>query len=470
LVPSVRLGSGPAALCGVVFSLLMGAGVMGWAVHASLEYFDLDQVRSAAFAALVWLTYGGIPFGVLLAVYAWAAPRIPAAARAPLAAWMWTGMEMLRTHLFTGMPWELLGHTQFQQLWLVQIADLGGVCAVSFVMTLVSVAAAELATDWRARKLPVSVVARRLAPVAALMIATVAYGLHARGRYGQSDGRPAIAVAAVQGNVANAYRWQRSYFERTLSVYARLTERIHADAPDLVVWPENAVDFYLEREPMLRMQLSRVAGLAPAGLLVGSPRLATPGEARNSVQLLAADGTIRDVYDKQHLVPFAEYNPLRRPVPDALEPVYGAGGSAEPLVTAVGRLGTMICYEVLFPDLVRDLVRRGAQVLVNVSNDSWLDAGSGAALEQHFSMTVFRAIETRRDLVRAAGSGASGFVDPFGRIVATVPRNTAGAVVGHVRLRDELTPYVRWGDAWIFLFGAVVALDVFRRRPSEVAV
>jgi apolipoprotein N-acyltransferase len=155
-------------------------------------------------------------------------------------------------------------------------------------------------------------------------------------------------------------------------------------------------------------------------------------------------------------------------VPDPREPVYGPGGSAEPLVTTVGRLGTMICYEVLFPDLVRDLVRRGAQVLVNVSNDSWLDAGSGAALEQHFSMTVFRAIETRRDLVRAAGSGASGFVDPFGRIGATVPRNTAGAVVGRVRLRDELTPYVRWGDAWIFLFGAVVAFDVFRQRRAAV--
>jgi apolipoprotein N-acyltransferase len=468
LVPSVRLGPACAALCGVAFSLLMGAGVMGWAVHASLEYFDLNQTRSAAFAVLVWLTYGGIPFGVLLALYAWAAPRVPCAARAPLAAWMWTGMEMLRTHLFTGMPWELLGHTQFRQLWLVQIADLGGVYAVSFVMTLVSVAVAELAVDARAGGLRVSVGVRRLAPAAGLVIATVAYGAYARGRYTQPDRQPAIAVAAVQGNVANAFRWKRAYFERTLAVYAGLTERTRADAPDLVVWPENAVDFYLDREPMLRQQLSRVAALAPAGLLVGSPRLAAPGEARNSVQLLAADGTIRDVYDKQHLVPFAEYNPLRQPTPDPQDPVYRPGGPAEPVVTTVGRLGTTICYEVLFPDLVRDLVRRGAQVLVNVSNDSWLDAGNGAALEQHFSMAVFRAIETRRDLVRVAGSGASGFIDPIGRVVATVPRNTAGAVVGRVRLRDDLTPYVRWGDAWIFLFGAVIALDVFRHRVPEV--
>lgn len=469
VVPARRLGPGGAVLSGVVFSLLMGAGVMGWAVHASLDYFDLDRTRSAAFAALVWLVYGGIPFGVLLGAFAWCAPRVPVPARAALAAWMWTGMEMLRTHLFTGMPWELLGHTQFRQLWLVQIADLGGVYAVSFVMTLASVAVAELGVDLAAKRVAGwRDAVRRLAPAAILVAVTVAYGAYARGRYADEGRRPTIAVAAVQGNVANAYRWQRQYFERTLAVYAGLTQRTRAAAPDLVVWPENAVDFYLEREPMLRMELARVAAMIPAGLLVGSPRLATPGEARNSVQLLGPDGAIRDVYDKQHLVPFAEYNPLRRAAFDPRDPVYAPGGAAEPLVTAVGRLGTTICYEVLFPDLVRDLVRRGAQVLVNVSNDSWLDAGNGAALEQHFSMTVFRAIETRRDLVRAAGSGASGFVDPFGRVVATVPRNTAGTVVGRVRLRDELTPYVRWGDAWIFLFGAVVACDVFRPRRAAV--
>jgi len=467
LVPAVRLGPGPAVLCGAVFGVLMGAGVTGWAMHASLEYFDLDRRRALAFAALVWLVYGGIPFGVLFGGYAWAAPRVPVAARAALAAWMWTGMEMLRVHLFTGMPWELLGHTQYRQLWLVQIADLGGAYAVSFVMTLASVAAVELALRARARGLDVRAAVRHLAPAAGLLAATVAYGWHAGSRFAGDEARPTIAVAAVQGNVANAYRWRRSFFERTLGVYAGLTQRTRAAAPDLVVWPENAVDFYLDREPMLRAQLAHVAALAPGGLLVGSPRLASPGEARNSVQLLGPDGAIRDVYDKQHLVPFAEYNPLRRRAPDPDEPVYGPGGAAEPLSTKVGRFGTTICYEVLFPQLVRDLVRRGAQVLVNVSNDSWLDAGNGAALEQHFSMTVFRAIETRRDLVRAAGSGASGFIDPLGRIVATVPRNTAGSVMGRVRLRDGLTPYVRWGDAWIFLFGAVIALDLVRRRRGE---
>ena len=467
LVPCRGLAPWRAALCGVVFALLMGAGVTGWAFHASLEYFDFDRAVAAAFVACVWLLYGGIPFGLLLAVYARCSDRVPGAARAPLAAWSWAAMEMLRTTLFTGMPWELLGHTQFRQLWLVQIADLGGVYAISFLVALASVAFAELVADVRRVPLEGSDLRRRLVPVTALFLATCAYGAHARALYAGPGREPALAVAIVQGNVPNAYRWKRAHVERTLSTYVSLTESTRKQVPDLVIWPENAVDFYLEREPLLRTQLARAAALAPGGLLVGSPRLAAEGEARNSAQLLGADGEIKAVYDKQRLVPFAESSLFPAHTADASEPVYGPGARAEPVATSVGRLGTMICYEVLFPWLVNDLVRHGAQVLVNLSNDSWLDAGDGAAPAQHFSMAVFRAIETRRDLVRAAGSGASGFIDAYGRIVATIPRNTAGALVGHIRLRDQLTPYVRWGEGWVLLFGVVIAVGVWQRPGAR---
>jgi len=272
----------------------------------------------------------------------------------------------------------------------------------------------------------------------------------------------------VQGNVPNAFRWQRSHMERTLGTYVGLTESTRDARPDLVVWPENAVDVYLEREPLLAAQLARTAAFAPGGLLFGSPRLAAAGAARNSAQLLEADGRVAGRYDKQHLVPFAEA-PLRSSATATDDPVYGAGGAGGPLTSPVGRLGTMICYEVLFPRLVNDLVRGGAEVLVNLANDSWLDAGDGAALDQHFSMAVFRAIETRRDLVRVASSGASGVIDAFGRIGTTVPRSTAGARVERVTLRRELTPYVRFGDTWILVFGIVAALGVWRASAAEAA-
>lgn len=468
MVPCRGLSAWRAALCGVVFALLMGVGVTGWAFQASLEYFEFHRVSAGLFVVAVWLVYGGIPFGVVLGLYARVAPRLPPAARAPFAAWAWVAMEILRTSLFSGMPWELLGHMQFRRLWLVQVADLGGVYAVSFLVALASVAVGELARDaWHGPRAALKL-RRRLLPAAGLLGAALAYGAHAESRYGHPWHGTSVSVAIVQGNVPNAFRWQRTHMERTLGTYVGLTESTRTQRPDLVVWPENAVDFYLEREPMLRGQLARAAALAPGGLLVGSPRLAAATEARNSVQLLRADGQITSYYDKQHLVPFAESSLL--PTDGAAtEPVYGAGPRADPVMSAVGRLGTMICYEVLFPRLVNDLVRRGAQVLVNVTNDSWLDAGDGAALEQHFSMAVFRAIETRRDLIRVAGSGASGFIDAFGRIGATVPRNTAGALVGRVRLREGLTPYVRWGDGWILLFGAGIVVGLRPRAGTERA-
>jgi apolipoprotein N-acyltransferase len=461
LVPSRGLAPWRAALAGVVFALLMGAGVTGWALHASLEYFDFERWIAALFVVAVWLVYGGIPFGLLVAGYARWSPRVPVAARAPLAAWGWAAMELLRSAVFGGMPWELLGHTQYRALWLIQIADLGGVPAVSFVIALVSVALAELMVD--GRRLAPADVTRRLAPTVALLVAVYAYGVHAGALYATPGRGPAVAVGIVQGNIPNEYRWKRSHMERTLGTYVRLTETTRREVPDLVVWPENAVDFYLEREPMLRNQLARVAAFAPGGLLVGSPRLASPTDARNSAQLLGAGGAVEGVYDKQRLVPFAESSlfPARA---DASDPVYEPGARAEPVASSVGRLGTMICYEVLFPWLVNDLVRRGAQVLVNLSNDAWLDAGDGAAPEQHFSMAVLTAVETRRDLVRVAGSGASGVIDAFGRVVVTMPRNTAGALVERVHLREGLSPYVRFGDAWVFLFGVMVAAGL-RRRP-----
>jgi apolipoprotein N-acyltransferase len=448
LVPTRQLRWAWGFVWGALFSLLMGYGVTGWAYHAALEYFAFNRLLSAGFAMTVWLVYGGIPYGVMLAAYAGIAPRVPAWTRGLLGAWLWLVAEWLRATLLTGMPWELLGHTQFRHLGLVQIADLGGVPAVSFVIALASVCSAEALADRRA--------VRGLVLPAVLLAATLAYGAHQRDRYGAAPAaREGRTVAVVQGNVPNEFRWKRAFFERTLLTYAGLSTGL-ADPPDLIVWPENAVNFYVNREPMLLAQLGDVATLAREGLLVGGPRLTDEGEARNSAYLIAPGGRIVDTYDKQHLVPLAEYNPLQRPASTPEEPVYGPGGEGRPFTTASMRVGTLICYEVLFPNLVRDLVRKGADVLVNISNDSWLDAGDGAARRQHFSMAVFRAIETRRFLVRAAATGVSGFITPAGELYATLPDDTQGASVGRVRPAGGLTPYVRWGNTWVGVSGAVL--------------
>ncbi len=236
----------------------------------------------------------------------------------------------------------------------------------------------------------------------------------------------------------------------------------------MIVWPENAANFYLNREPLLLAELAPTAALAREGLVVGGPRLTDGGEARNAAYLIGPAGTILGTYDKQRLVPLAEYDPRRRAqAPRASEPVYTAGAEGQLLETGATRIGAVICYEVLFPHLVRDLVRKGAEVLVNLSNDSWLDGGDGAAPRQHFSMAVFRAIETRRYLVRAAATGVSGFVAPSGETYASLAPHTAGTSVARVGIRQGQTVYVRWGERWIGLAGVVLALAVLldgRRR------
>ena len=187
----------------------------------------------------------------------------------------------------------------------------------------------------------------------------------------------------------------------------------------------------------------------------------------NSVYLLAANGEPVMVYDKRHLVPFAEYAPLPR-VP-WLGWRFDAPGDYTPGVVPTifpdpAPFGVLICFEAIYPELARDLVRQGARFLLNLSNDAWF--GTSAGLEQHLAMTVFRAVETRRALARATNTGVTALVAPSGRIQARFPIGVRGAWVVQVPLRDGLPFYARAGDlfAWFTTLGALGALAAGRLR------
>jgi len=338
------------------------------------------------------------------------------------------------------------------------------VYAVSFVMAFVSLAVVEAVIAGHERRTRAAV--GMLACAVGLLAATLVYGsLAIRVHATDPDGARTRTIAVVQGNVRGEFRWKRVYYQRTVATYAQLSSAAARDGVDLIVWPENAVNFYLEHEPMLRAQVAPIARLTRDGLLLGAPRLADAGIAHNSAYLLSPDGDVAATYDKQQLVPLAEHDPFRsaRPAnPDAL--AYEPGGSGGVLAAGRTTLGAAICYEVLFPRLVRDRVRHGAELLVNIANDAWLDPGDGMALRQHFSMAVFAAVETRRFLVRAANTGISGFVAPTGAVYATLPIGQAGSSIGRVVLRDELTPYVRFGDAWLVVVGLALAATVWKAR------
>lgn len=445
-----------AAGAGFVFGMLSGWGITGWVVGAALRYFDADPVRAGAVGLVLWVWCGGAGFAAF--AWAWArwAERMPWALRPLFAAWCWVAMEWVRATAFTGLPWALLAHTQYRHPALMQIADLGGAYAVSFVMVAVGVGLAEALAAGSLRRR-----ATALAVPAALLGATVLYAQ----RPGLPHDGTARRLVLVQGNVENELRWNRTFFARTLGTYARLSLGAMTPAPDLVIWPENAVDLYLDAEPAVVPMLRAVAARAQGGLLFGGPRLAAPGQARNAVHLMAPDGAVASVHDKQHLVPFAEYVPWAVAGPDD-EPVYGPGADARPVVAGGARLGIVTCIEAIYAPLVRRLAAQDVGILVNVANDAWLDAGDGGALWQHFAATVFRAVETRRPLVRAASTGVTAVVQADGTVTDVLPLREPGALVADVRASHGTSPYVRFGDAWIGFAGLGFAALLLRRRRT----
>ena len=193
-----------------------------------------------------------------------------------------------------------------------------------------------------------------------------------------------------------------------------------------------------------------------------------PGRVRfyNSAWLVGADGAPRGVYDKRRLVPFAEYAPVPR-VP-GLGWRFDAPGDYSPGVEAVvfptpAPFGVLVCYEAIYPHLARDLADAGARFLINVSNDAWF--GTSAGLEQHFAITVFRSVETRRALARATNTGVTALIGPSGRILARFPPDVRDAWIVDVPLRDGATLYGRSGDVFAVLCvaGALAAVAAGRR-------
>ena len=463
LAPLVAATRGRGGLAGLALGWIAGTvastlAVVPWIAAAARHYFQQGALGATLFALGVGQLFGALhvaAFGAQLPRLG----RLPSAAVRVLAtAAAWTALELLRARAFTGAPWDLLAHALYAQPLWIQAADLGGAFLVSFVLAASSAAVGEL------------LVAPRRQAVAALGVAavllglTVGYGAVRLRSMNDAEG-PFVRVALVQGNVPNPWRVDAARAEDAFRAFADATRSVVPSHPDLVVWPENAVSFLLAPNPRFGRAAADILGSDGPGLLLGGPRYVADGDGHvrffNSVYLLAANGEPVMVYDKRHLVPFAEYAPLPR-VP-WLGWRFDAPGDYTPGVVPTifpdpAPFGVLICFEAIYPELARDLVRQGARFLLNLSNDAWF--GTSAGLEQHLAMTVFRAVETRRGLARATNTGVTALVAPSGRIQARFPTGVRGAWVVQVPLRDGLPFYARAGDlfAWFTTLGALGAL------------
>ncbi len=371
---------------------------------------------------------------------------------------LWVGLEYLRAFALTGVPWEFLGHSQFRNLGLIQISDLVGVYGLSFLIAfsngIILMAILGLTKQkWFDHVVNKNHLAALIIIFTILMSMTLLYGQ----RRIQSVDRqiataPQAKVAVIQGNIEQALKWDARFQKETTLKYVQLSREARKLQPDLVIWPETAMPFYFQYNKELSQLVMNGIIATGADFLIGSPSFLRKTESvdyYNSAYLIRSDGAIRAKYDKTHLVPFGEYVPLGEYLPFLGKLVEQVGDfkPGEPGKTLPWRnhhLGVLICYELMFPALARTQVCNKADLLINITNDAWY--GDTAAPYQHFSIAVFRAVENRRSLIRAANTGISGFIDPAGRIIAPTPLFVEAVAVQSAPVIREKTFYTRYGD------------------------
>lgn len=392
-----------AFLLSLLFGLIFFGITIFWMHHVSmLGYILLILVLSIFFAIFGIFAATSIHHSLSAVIF------IPAC---------WIVLEYLRSHLLTGFGWALLGHSQYLNLPVIQIADIIGAYGVSFLIMMVNVCLYMILQRDHKRGI--------LALLLTILVVshTLGYGYLKLNEKESSFEK--LKISIIQGNIPQVMKWDEKYKDAIFNIYSTLTMDAAKDKPELIIWPETALPGFME-ERTLSSRTRRLAKSARANLLVGAPSLGQQDETVfNSAFLISKDGRIVGRYDKLHLVPFGEYIPFAehldflRDVVDKPIGDFSAGKSATLFELRNGlRFGVLICFEDIFSDLVGDFMKGSPNFMVNITNDAWFMKTS--APYQHAQSSVFRAVENRVPVVRAANTGLSCFIDKHGRITDTV--------------------------------------------------
>lgn len=350
---------------------------------------------------------------------------------------LWVAKDLAVEKMFGGFPWCLAGYSQYRNAWFIQWAELGGIHLVSFLLVAANVL---LYLLLKRRD-------RRALLAFALFLALI----HGGGLLlllGSETGRAEIPMARagiVQPNSDHDREFDFIRAQETLDRLFALSRGLAGQGAALVVWPEFTVPIYPLQAPYYRRQFDAFSsGHAP--LLAGFTDQRGSAGVFNSVMLFRDGGVA--TYDKVHLTPFGEYIPFRRwlffvrKITDEIGD-FSAGARVKNLDLDGRSLSTPVCYEVIYPELVRAMTAAGGELIVTVSNDSWF--GDTAAPRQHLAMAAVRAVENRRWLLRSTSNGISARVDPEGRILDRVPLRREAAFLASFQYLEKKTVFTRWG-------------------------
>ncbi len=471
---------------GVVF----WSGAVYWLVHVTI----IGTIVLVLYLAL----YFGL-FGIMVSRFCLAKNRFFATSHFLLIPSIWVLLEYIRSHLFTGFGWALLGYSQSSNLAVIQIADVSGVLGVSFLVAMSNVSIYAVFFDPSFRIPGESYKSRKIKFVIpiAILVLSLGYGYFRLYQGYYSPGGQQLKVSIIQPSIPQELKWDPLYKRFILDKYFRITREASIKRPQLIVWPEAALPCVLEEEPEYFEQVRMLVAEINTPLLLGAVTLRDE-RYYNSAILVSPGANTLTRYDKLHLVPFGEFIPFRDIFPwlAAIAPI----GDIEPgkeytifylpkteTTSAVKfadnhkgddfqyKFAVLDCFEDLFPVLSRQFVKRGATFLVNITNDAWYKQTS--APYQHLQASIFRAVENRVPVVRSTNTGVSGFIAPSGKIISLVADKSGKNlfIEGYdtrelyLSCRRRIGFYTRFGDLLVIACFSILCIElILRLRKRHV--
>lgn len=448
-----------AAIWGFLTGMIFHIGLLYWIAQVIVMYGYLPLYIGIS-AMILLSCFLSLYFSIFSATLIFLRNRgFSEIVSAPL---LWVCLEFIKSHLFTGFPWENLGYSQYKYLSVIQFTDITGIYGLSFLIVFMNVLLFDLIVHRRNMR---NIIAEGM--IGGIIVTLlIGYGTFSLNRVNSELKRAeAMEVSMIQGNIDQNIKWNPQYQEESVEIYKNMSLVKAPVGRGLIVWPETAAPFFFQERFDLSAVVRNIPRLTSDWLLFGSPSYVEEGSRTfymNSAFLLSPDGRLVGKYDKVHLVPYGEYVPLRNFFPFINKLVAGIGDFRRgegniPLPFGDHSLGILICYEGIFPELSRAYKKKGAQLLVNITNDAWF--GRTSAPYQHLSMTVFRAVENRIFFIRSANTGISAIISPSGKIIKNTRLFARTTLRGSIKFLDRKTIYALYGDVFVYicliLLGAV---------------
>jgi apolipoprotein N-acyltransferase len=364
---------------------------------------------------------------------------------------VWIGKDLLIEKIFSGFPWCLAGYSQYKNIYFTQLAEIGGIHLISFLVIAINVLLYELLKTKNKK------IAFALLGICLIIYGSGYWLLQRQGRL--SAAIPWHRAGIVQPNTNHDQLYNFSTTQKILEKLFNVSLALKKRGAELVVWPEFTVPIYPLQTLFYKEQFSAFSGRY-VPILAGFTDFRNADNVYNSAMLFNGDRI--EKYDKFHLTPFGEYVLFRRwlffvkKITDQIGD-FTFGKALHNLNFAGHQLATPICYEVIYPELTRELVARGADLIVTISNDSWF--GKSSAPYQHLAMAVFRSIENRRFLLRSTSNGISALVDPAGRILYQSPLHKADSFLASFQYLTRKTIFTRWGYLFPYFCFLLVLAD-----------